>query len=114
VVGVSERLPDAVRITLVVTGALEKVGATYVVGGSLASSLHGIPRATNDADIVAALRNEHVDPFVGALSETFYVDRDMILDAIAHRHEFNVIEAERPSTRVVRTRATPHCAQSPR
>jgi hypothetical protein len=31
----------------------------YVVGGSVASSVHGLPRSTADSDIVAALREEH-------------------------------------------------------
>lgn len=86
--------PEAIRITLLVTGELDRLGVSYVVGGSLASSLHGIPRSTNDADIVAAMRDEHVEPFVATLASAFYVDADMIRDAIAQRGEFNVIELE--------------------
>jgi len=86
--------PGAIRTTLLVTVELEKLGVAHAVGGSLASSLYGVPRATNDADIVAAMREEHVDPLVAALEHRFYVDADMIRDAIAHRHEFNVIELD--------------------
>jgi hypothetical protein len=50
-----------------VTSVLEFLGVKYVVGGSLASSLQGIPRATQDADIVAAMAPEHVDGFVAGL-----------------------------------------------
>jgi hypothetical protein len=32
------------------------LGIAYLAGGSLASSLHGIPRATQDADVVAAIQ----------------------------------------------------------
>lgn len=43
---------DANRVTLQVTGALEKLGILYAVGGSMASSTHGIMRSTLDVDIV--------------------------------------------------------------
>ena len=86
-----EEPPEAIRITVLVTGALEQLGVPHAVVGSLASSLHGIPRSTNDVDIVAALGPEHADPLAKALGEAFYVDADMIRDAIAHRSEFNVI-----------------------
>jgi len=33
----------------------------YVVGGSLASSLYGIPRATQDVDLVAEIELPHVE-----------------------------------------------------
>ncbi|HJN16191.1 MAG TPA: hypothetical protein QGH10_11890 [Armatimonadota bacterium] len=33
---------------------LEDMGVGYVVGGSYASSVHGVPRSTNDLDLTAA------------------------------------------------------------
>lgn len=44
---------EATRVTLLVTQTLERLGIPYAVGGSLASSLHGIMRSTLDVDIVA-------------------------------------------------------------
>jgi len=88
---VSEAPAEAIRITLLVTIELERLGVSYVVAGSLANSLHGLPRATADVDIVAALRVEHAQPLATALSEAFYVDVDMIRDAVTRRSEFNVI-----------------------
>ena len=46
---------DALDIALRVAAAIEAVGGAYFIGGSLASSLHGEPRATNDIDIVLSL-----------------------------------------------------------
>ena len=46
---------SALDVALRVAAAIESVGGAYFVGGSLASSLQGEPRATNDIDIV--LRN---------------------------------------------------------
>lgn len=87
----TETPADAAGITALVTAELNRLGVVHVVVGSLASSLHGLPRSTNDVDIVAALRPEHVEPFVGTLEAGFYVDADMIRDAIRRRSEFNVI-----------------------
>src|SRR6185436_11687167 len=51
-----ETMVEAFQVLLEVTRVLEELDVPYVVGGSLASSLHGIPRSTQDADLVAALR----------------------------------------------------------
>jgi len=55
-------------VTLSVIGILEQLGVRYELGGSLASSLHGTPRSTLDADIVADLRAADVQLFRSALA----------------------------------------------
>ena len=87
-------MDEILEITLYVTETLERLGVPYLVGGSLASSLHGTPRATQDVDLVAELRLQHVPALVAALEETFYVDHEMIRDAIRRRSSFNVIHLE--------------------
>ena len=82
---------DALEATLVVAEILERLGVPYLVGGSLASSVHGIPRATQDADVVADLRIEHVDSLVAALGDGWYADGDMIRDAVRRRACFNIV-----------------------
>jgi hypothetical protein len=62
-----------------------------VVGDSVASSIYGIPRATQDVDLVADIRLAHVDALTSALAGEFYVDADMIRDAIKRRASFNVV-----------------------
>ena len=47
---------EPIEITVLVAAILERLGVEYLIGGSLATSLHGIPRATLDADIVADLQ----------------------------------------------------------
>lgn len=69
----------------------DRLGIAYVVGGSIASSFYGIPRATQDADLVAALSEQNVTNLVSALGETYYADQDMIRDAIARRASFNLV-----------------------
>ncbi len=85
---------ESVRVTLLVTSALEKLGVRYAVGGSLSSSLHGVMRSTLDVDIVADLRLEHIQPLVAVLSKEFYADDEMMRDAIEHRSSFNLIHYE--------------------
>jgi hypothetical protein len=84
-------LAEALEATLSVTNALDTVGVQHFVGGSLASSLLGEPRSTQDVDVVAAMNAAHVEPFARAIESSFFVDRDMAADAIAHRSEFNVV-----------------------
>ena len=85
---------EATRITLFVTQTLERIGIPYAVGGSLASSLHGVMRSTLDVDILADMRLEHIQPMVAALSEEFYADDEMMRDAIEHHSSFNLIHYE--------------------
>jgi hypothetical protein len=85
---------EASRITLLVTRTLEKLGIQYAVGGSLASSLHGVMRSTLDVDIVADMKLEHIPPLVAALSQEFYADDEMMKDAIERQSSFNLIHYE--------------------
>lgn len=82
---------DVTRVTLLVTQALERFGVPYAVGGSLASSLHGVMRSTLGVDILADMRIEHIQPLVAALSKEFYADNEMMKDAIEHQSSFNLI-----------------------
>lgn len=77
-----------------VIDALEALGVRYYVTGSIASSAHGVARASVDADVVAELRPEHEVPLVAALSEAYYVPEARIREAVARRASFNVIHLE--------------------
>jgi hypothetical protein len=74
--------------------ALEELGVSYHIGGSVASSIYGIFRATIDADLVANLRLEQIRPLVKRLQADYYIDEDMIRDAIKRRSSFNVIHLD--------------------
>ena len=87
-------LSEPVAVTLSVIEALEALDVPYLIGGSLASAIHGVARATVDTDLVADLRPEHAAPLAQALSDAFYVDVESIQDAIRRRSSFNVIHLE--------------------
>lgn len=84
-------LAEALQVSREVAAVLDRLGVRYLLGGSLASSLHGIPRSTEDADLVAALEEQHVLPLVEALSGAFYIDEERARDAVRRRASFNVI-----------------------
>jgi len=85
---------EPVEVTLKVTGVLEKLGVPYLIGDSLASTLYGMVRTTQDSDIVAEMRLEHLQPFVAALQGEFYVDDEMIAESIQRNSSFNIIHRE--------------------
>lgn len=79
------------RIAAVVGAAFDALGIEWLIGGSVASSLHGVPRATQDLDLVADLSFAHAEPLVERLTDDFYIDLDMVIEAIRRRSSFNVI-----------------------
>lgn len=84
-------LPEPLAVTLEVARALEELGLRYAVGGSLASSLHGVPRATHDADILAEMPEARVDEFAGKLRDRFCADADAMREEARRGGCFNVI-----------------------
>lgn len=84
-------LPEGLRVTLAIARALESVGARYCLGGSLASSLHGTPRSTLDADLVTDLSGERVGDFLAAVGPAFFVEPERVEQAVARRGSFNLI-----------------------
>ena len=85
---------QSVEITLLVTAVLEELGISYVIGGSLASSVHGVARSTLDSDLVVALQPQHVPLLVERLQTAFYISDEPIYEAIQYRSSFNLIHLE--------------------
>ena len=74
-----------------VLAAFERLGVACHIGGSVASSSHGVGRSTQDVDVIADLHPSHVRPLVAALANDYYVSEPMIEAAIRGRSCFNVI-----------------------
>ena len=73
--------------------ALQNAGVPFMVAGSFASAAHGLPRSTNDLDIIIDPTREALDSLLAQLpSETYYVDVDVARDALQRRGMFNVID----------------------
>jgi hypothetical protein len=84
-------IPETTRVALQVIDILEELGISYHVGGSFASSIHGVPRQTRDLDLVVDLQVGHVRHLVSRLEGDFYVDPEMIHSAIGRRGSFNIV-----------------------
>ena len=86
--------PDIVAALDTVIGCFEKLGIAYYIGGSVASSAYGIARATMDVDLVANVKIRQVNRLVKALEADYYIDAEMIRDAIHRSTSFNLIHLE--------------------
>lgn len=73
---------------------LERLGIPYHVGGSVASSAHGMYRASADIDVVIDPTREQLEELAQALEPEFYVSRQAIAEALAQRGTFNAIHDE--------------------
>lgn len=70
---------------------LDRMEIAYEVGGSVASSAHGIPRTTLDIDLVVDLKRDLIDAFAAELHPDFYADAAMIREAFASGRAANLI-----------------------
>jgi hypothetical protein len=86
--------PDLLVALAPVLQVLKDLGVRHFVGGSIASSAHGVARASVDGDVVAELSRAHVDAFVDALRASYYVPEARVRDAVARRASFNVIHLD--------------------
>ncbi len=72
--------------------ALERLGLTYMLVGSIASSVYGEPRQTFDIDIVVDANIVQVEALCGEFpDEEFYVSLPAARDAASRGGQFNVI-----------------------
>jgi len=85
---------EIIQATVPVVKQFQQLGVAYYLGGSVASSIHGIPRSTLDVDLIAAIREPHIADFVEALVDRYYVSASMIRQAITDESCFNVIFLE--------------------
>ena len=62
--------------------ALIALGVPFMVSGSLASNFYGVPRATQDADLVLELDQLAVDAFRERLGDRFDVDAQLAFETV--------------------------------
>ena len=73
---------------------LNEQNIPYMLSDSVSSSLHGQPRATNDADIVIAPEKEQLIDFVKSLGDDYYVSYDAASEALKSNSMFNVVDIQ--------------------
>jgi hypothetical protein len=85
--------PDELgRAVAAIADALDEIGARWAIGGSIASTVHGEPRATNDVDIIAVLDEPQARALCARLGAAFHADPDTAAEAVRRRSSFNVID----------------------
>lgn len=72
--------------------AFEALGIRYFLTGSIASIFYGEPRFTNDIDVVAEIKEEHIGGLLNLFPPgEFYADEEAMREAIAWNRQFNII-----------------------
>lgn len=72
---------------------LDEAGIPHMIAGSFASTYHGIPRTTQDIDLVIDPTGRSLMAFVASLPHTqYYVSEDAARDALLRRSQFNVVD----------------------
>jgi hypothetical protein len=87
-------LTEPLQVVADLARVLDELEVPYVVAGSLASSMYGIPRSTQDVDLLMRIEPRHVDGFVEGLEDDFFLDRIMIEESVRRRKSFNIIHKE--------------------
>ena len=83
---------DPIATAALVSRHLDALHIAHTIGGSIASSFAGEPRATVDIDIVVALEERQVGELAALLSEEFYVDADALRRAVRTKTSANLIQ----------------------
>lgn len=74
-----------------VVAHLESSSIPYMITGSIAVNFYTIPRMTRDIDLVVELTEADVDKFYSLFEKDFYIDKQVIIEAVRERGMFNII-----------------------
>lgn len=78
----------------IIINKLESANIPYMLSGSVAANFYTIPRMTRDIDIVVQVQTPDAERIYSLFSGEFYVDKDMIRNAVIERSMFNIIHNE--------------------
>ena len=82
---------ELVQVLIPLVEVLDDLQISYYIGGSVVSNVYGELRSTFDVDVIADIQLKHVLSLVRRLKSEYYIDADMIRDAIRHKSSFNII-----------------------
>jgi len=86
--------PEEYLVLKQLIDTLDDFKIDYAIGGSIASSLYGKVRFTQDADITVAAFGDRAEQLYNVLKESFYVSREAMYQAVSNRGSFNIIHLE--------------------
>ena len=83
--------PEEYLVLKQLADVLDGLKIDYAIGGSIASSLYGKVRFTQDADITVVPLGDKAEQLYNVLKEHFYISKDAMYQAISNRSSFNII-----------------------
>jgi hypothetical protein len=85
---------EQLNILKLVTEQLEQIHIKYMISGSIAMNYYAQPRMTRDIDIVVELVLDDVKQLTTLFMQDFYIDEEMVHNAIQNQGFFNIIHNE--------------------
>lgn len=82
---------EVVAALIPLIDALEQLGIPYYIGGSVSSSFHSIARSTQDVDVIADIKPQHIRALARQLQNAYYLDEAAWIDATRRGFSYNVI-----------------------
>ena len=86
--------PGPLSLVIRVAAILDELGIAYALGGSMASSFFGEPRATADIDVAISVDASAGDRLVDRMQAEFYVPATSARAAIRAHASFNLLATE--------------------
>ena len=85
-------IEDPIWLALELASILNSLDIPYYVGGSVASSLQGEVRLTQDLDLVINIQYSQIQPLIKAMADDFYISDIAVEEAVSRKtSSFNVI-----------------------
>jgi hypothetical protein len=82
---------DLLVAMIPVIEAFECLGIRYYLSGSIACSVHGLPRGAQDIDFLADIQLEHVCPLIDHLQAAYTINEQALRDALVQRSVFSLL-----------------------
>jgi len=84
-------MSEELEVLQIVHQRLALANIPYMVTGSMAMNFYAKPRMTRDIDLVVEVSASDLDRFIPLFQDDFYIERDMIQQALIQKTMFNLI-----------------------
>ena len=82
---------EVIEALLPLIQAFDQLGISYYIGGSVSSSLHGLPRRTQDVDVIVDIPPAQVHSLFQLLQNEYYLDEQALDDLVRRSFPYNVL-----------------------
>lgn len=87
--------PDLQEALLPIIDVYEQLGVHYLLTGSVACSVYGLPRAVQDVDVLAEIHSKQLPFLFERLAENYLFDQDVASLAVRQRTSFSLLHLSR-------------------